>query len=130
MRTVSACACARVQSRLNTAVAAAEPFSSGLREVGIALLRGGSSFHYRFSICLAKYLEDTSESQHEPRSAPAPRSSRLAFPVHARAAMHVRDVRLLLDIRRLDQLACPGKFLPQIGRELSRRVADNDEAQL
>src|SRR5450432_1778331 len=35
MRTVSACACARVQSRLNTAAAAAEFLSSLLREVDI-----------------------------------------------------------------------------------------------
>src|SRR5215468_10653702 len=35
MRMVSPCACARVQSRLTTAAAAAVPFSSDLREVGM-----------------------------------------------------------------------------------------------
>src|SRR5216683_757882 len=39
MRTVSACALARVQSRLNTAAAAAEVLSSVLREVGIVSSR-------------------------------------------------------------------------------------------
>src|SRR3979409_2221128 len=38
IRTVSACAWARVQSRLNTAAAAAEVFSSVLREVGMVIL--------------------------------------------------------------------------------------------
>src|SRR6202035_3985691 len=38
MRTVSACACARVQSRLSTAAVAAAFFSSVRREVGMAFL--------------------------------------------------------------------------------------------
>src|SRR5262245_54963277 len=44
MRTVSACACARVQSKLNAAAAAADVFSSVLREVGIVSL----PLHYYF----------------------------------------------------------------------------------
>src|SRR6185436_2307196 len=64
MRTVSAWACARVQSRLNAAAAAAEVFSSVLREVGIVSL----PLNYycrrdRFFQFSAKYLENTAGSQ-------------------------------------------------------------------
>jgi hypothetical protein len=44
MRTVSACACARVQSKVSAAAAAAEFFSSVLREVGMVF----SPVHRRF----------------------------------------------------------------------------------
>src|SRR5947207_14559949 len=68
MRTVSACACARVQSRLSTAAVAAEFFNSVLREVGMAFLpRLNRRFATGFFCCLAKYLEDASESQHAAR---------------------------------------------------------------
>src|SRR5260370_23913227 len=65
MRTISAAARARVQSRLSTAAAAAGFFSSALREVGIAFL---PETYRRFCaflfLLLAKYLKDASESQH------------------------------------------------------------------
>src|SRR5262245_42717992 len=57
MRTVSACACARVQSRLSAAVAAAELLSSVRREIGI-----GSSHRCLF-LC-GKYSKEARESQH------------------------------------------------------------------
>src|ERR1700730_6148451 len=68
MRTVSASACARVQSSESTAAVAAEFFSSVLREVGMAFLRGLSVISRRFSLlgrvfcwvkysCWVKYLE-------------------------------------------------------------------------
>src|SRR5437763_11097645 len=60
MRTVSACACARVQSRLNAAAAAAEVFSSVLREVGTV----SSLALYLFVFFVTKYLNNTPESQH------------------------------------------------------------------
>src|ERR1700719_4758129 len=56
MRTVSASARARVQSSESTAAVAAEFFSSVLREVGIAFLRGYPSFRDG-SLCWVKYLE-------------------------------------------------------------------------
>src|SRR5262249_39969909 len=65
MRTVSASACARLQSSDNAAAAAAVPFSRVLRDVGITFLphlRPPSS-RRPLSIC-AKYLEGPRESQH------------------------------------------------------------------
>src|SRR5258706_13742570 len=66
MRTVSASARARVQSRLSTAAAAAAFLSSALREVGIAFLPETASSFLRLSYFsyLVKYLKDASESQH------------------------------------------------------------------
>src|SRR3979409_1413181 len=66
MRRVSACARARVQSRLSTAAAPAALFSNVLREVGIAFLPGQVSSFLRLSLFfrLAKYLKDAPESQH------------------------------------------------------------------
>src|SRR5262245_59935215 len=57
MRTVSACAWARVQSRLSAAVAAAELLSSVRREIGI-----GSS--HRRLFFAGKYSKEARESQH------------------------------------------------------------------
>ena len=59
MRSVSASARARFQSRLKTAVAAAEFFSSALREVGIVLLPTELSFSQPAVFCFGrKYLGD------------------------------------------------------------------------
>src|SRR6185295_1123554 len=63
MRTVSACACARVQSRLKAAAAAAEVFSSVLREVGIAS-SPEPSFSDWLLLSWVKYFDNTPESQH------------------------------------------------------------------
>src|SRR6185437_14565401 len=52
MRMVSPCACARDQSRLNTAAVAAVPFSSDLREVGMTLPPGVTSL----CDCFLSYL--------------------------------------------------------------------------
>src|SRR6186713_3158897 len=60
IRTVSAWACARVQSRLNAAAAAAEVFSSVLREVGIV----SSQALHRFLFIMAEYFDNALESQH------------------------------------------------------------------
>ena len=57
---VSACACARVQSRLNAAAAAAEFFSSVLRDVGIV----SSLTLNLFVFFVTKYLNNMPESQH------------------------------------------------------------------
>src|SRR5947207_8637313 len=69
MRTVSACACARVQSRLNAAAAAAEVFSSVLREVGIVSSPLNYDRFFQFSV---KYLENTERSQPAPALDGAP----------------------------------------------------------
>jgi hypothetical protein len=55
IRTVSPSACARVQSRLATAAAAAAPFSSVLREVGMAFLPGFAVVLRLFLFYLTKY---------------------------------------------------------------------------
>src|SRR5689334_3348001 len=57
MRTVSACACARVQSRLSAAVAAAELLSSVRREIGMKILPSLYCF-------AGKYSKEAVESQH------------------------------------------------------------------
>src|SRR6185295_5596159 len=58
MRTVSACAWARVQSRLRAAVAAAELLSSVRREIGI------KSSHRCVVLLPGSILEDAGQSQH------------------------------------------------------------------
>src|SRR5579871_118560 len=63
-RTVSASAVARLQSRLKTAAAAAEPFSSVLREAGIVSLPWTLLSPARFFLLLgSEYLKNMVESQ-------------------------------------------------------------------
>src|ERR1700745_2892107 len=87
MRTVSACACARVQSNDRTAAAAAEFLSSVRRDVmlrvrrafGMMVLPGLKKRRFAtglwFLTVWFKYFEDAAESQHGPPGSDGRRSS-------------------------------------------------------
>src|SRR3984893_5175189 len=105
MRTVPASARARVQSRLSTAAAAAAFFSSVRREVGMAFLPETvwSFLRLSFFFCLAKYLEDASESQHAPVILREPPNSKALANV-CFGPRQVRKVRILLQKSKIERL--------------------------